>query len=205
MSMINQLGDPSIERRFYVLSRQAGRNATEYVVMDRTTGARAEEPAVFDTGSEAQQRADRLENVVVPVDAVRTETESYHGSMVGFWSDGPATSVPVVHAADRVDPVKAREHAEAYGRTWASMNPTEQAAQSTGDSPPAEPEPGTVVGFTKRFREDGPGYAYVAIRIKGRGWYTTGRPIVEPATWAELLKFVDGADLWVTRDWTRLS
>lgn len=146
MSMINQLGDPSLEKHFYVLSRHAGRNATEYVVMDRTTGARADDPAVFGSGSEAQARADQLN-----------------------------------------------------GHQYGPNNP----AQAADDSPPVEPEPGSVVGFTKRFRPDGPGYAYVAIRIKGRGWFTTGVD-EDPITWAHLLEFADGAQLWVTRDWTRL-
>lgn len=111
--------------------------------------------------------------------------------------------------ADRrgFNPYARGEHGEPLGYVGGtpSMNPTEQAAQSAADSQPAEPEPGTVVGFTKRFREDGPGYAYVAIRIKGRGWFTTGSDVIDPQTWGQILEFADGAQLWVTRDWTRLT
>jgi hypothetical protein len=102
----------------------------------------------------------------------------------GSWGDYP----PVDDGPDEFGPARS------------SLNPTEQAQTS----PPDQPEPGTVVGFTKRFREDGPGYAYVAIHIKGRGWYLTGSD-AGARTWAELVEFADGAQLWVTRDWTRLS
>jgi len=100
----------------------------------------------------------------------------------------------------------APENQRAWGQTVAQatgqLNPTEQA--DTSSSPLAEPEPGTVVGFTKHFREDGPGYAYVAIRVKGKGWFLTGSA-AGATTWDDLLEFADGVQLWVTRDWTRLA
>jgi hypothetical protein len=71
---------------------------------------------------------------------------------------------------------------------------------------PPEPEPGTVVGFTRRFRPDGPGYAYVAIHIAGRGWFSTGHTDrVDPMTWDDLVDFAGGAPLWFTRTWERLT
>jgi len=71
-----------------------------------------------------------------------------------------------------------------------------------GTPRPPEPEPGTVVGFTKQFRPDGTGYAYVAIRVKGRGWFVTDGVQRE---WDEVVEFADGAQLWFTRTWERLA
>jgi hypothetical protein len=62
---------------------------------------------------------------------------------------------------------------------------------------PIEPEPGTVLGFTKRYTEDGPAYSFAAVRVAPRrvSWYLTGRE-TEPVDWVTLLDFIGGPDEW---------
>jgi hypothetical protein len=133
-------------------------------------------------------------------EAVREHVEQLNQreSAVKFGATGATERAQTQAWADR--PVD--DGPDEFGLARSSLNPTEQA--DTSNSPLAEPEPGTVIGFTKHFREDGPGYVYVAIRVKGRGWFLTGSA-AGATTWDDLLEFVDGAQLWVTRDWTRLS
>jgi hypothetical protein len=77
---------------------------------------------------------------------------------------------------------------------------------------PARPEelaPGTVLGFTKRYREDGPGYSFVALRVDRKGWYLSGlKHPGTPMDWDELLDFIGGPDDWarvgVVTAWTPL-
>jgi hypothetical protein len=62
---------------------------------------------------------------------------------------------------------------------------------------PIEPAPGTVLGFTKRYTEDGPAYSFAAIRVapRSKSWYLTGRE-TEPVDWLTLLDFIGGPDEW---------
>lgn len=74
---------------------------------------------------------------------------------------------------------------------------------------PIEPAPGTVLGFTKRFTEDGPVYSYAAVRATAQAlsWYLTSQQ-TDPVDWLELLSFIGGPDEWrtvgVVASWTPL-
>lgn len=62
---------------------------------------------------------------------------------------------------------------------------------------PVEPEPGTVLGFTKRYTEDGHGYSFAALSVARLGWYLTGPNYSgKPLTWDELLDFIGGPTEW---------
>jgi hypothetical protein len=62
---------------------------------------------------------------------------------------------------------------------------------------PIELPPGEVIGFTKRYREDGPAYSFVAIRVAPLGWYLTGPNYAgQPIDWETLLEFIGGPDDW---------
>lgn len=76
---------------------------------------------------------------------------------------------------------------------------------------PAEPEVGTVLGFTKQYSEEGPVYSFAAIHATSdqRGWYLSGpRNAAQPLDWDSLLDFVGGPDDWarvgVCMAWTPL-
>lgn len=74
---------------------------------------------------------------------------------------------------------------------------------------PVEPMPGSVLGFTKQYREDGPGYAFAAVHVDRRGWYLTGPNYAgDPIDWDVLLDFIGGPDEWarvgVVATWTPL-
>lgn len=74
---------------------------------------------------------------------------------------------------------------------------------------PEELPAGTVLGFTKRYTENGTGYSFVAIRAGRLGWYLTGPNYAgEPIRWADLLDFIGGPDEWarvgVVTAWTPL-
>jgi hypothetical protein len=62
---------------------------------------------------------------------------------------------------------------------------------------PIELAPGTVLGFTKRYREDGPGYSFVAIHVDRLGWYLTGPNYAGvPQSWDNLIDFIGGPEEW---------
>lgn len=72
---------------------------------------------------------------------------------------------------------------------------------------PIELPPGTVIGFTKRYTEDGPGYSFAAIHVDRLGWYLTGPKYSgQPVDWETLLDFIGGLDEWahvgVVTGWT---
>lgn len=75
---------------------------------------------------------------------------------------------------------------------------------------PAEPEVGTVIGFTKKFSEDGASYSFAAIHaVKGR-WYPTGPQYGgRPLSWDALLDFIGGPLEWArvgaVGSWDRLE
>lgn len=75
---------------------------------------------------------------------------------------------------------------------------------------PAEPEVGTVIGFTKKFSEDGTSYLFAAIHaVKGR-WYPTGPQYGgRPLSWDALLDFIGGPLEWArvgaVGSWDRLE
>jgi hypothetical protein len=74
---------------------------------------------------------------------------------------------------------------------------------------PIELPPGEVIGFTKRYREDGPAYSFVAIRVAPLGWYLTGPNYAgRPIDWETLLEFIGGPDDWAkvgrVTSWTPL-
>jgi hypothetical protein len=76
---------------------------------------------------------------------------------------------------------------------------------------PAEPVSGMVLGFTKRYTEDGPTYSFAAVRATARtsSWYLTGPNYAgEPMDWPTLLDFIGGLDEWravgVVATWTPL-
>lgn len=54
---------------------------------------------------------------------------------------------------------------------------------------PAEPAPGTVIGWQQQFAPDGPVYTYVAIHIAGRGWFVSDDSEA-PYTWAQLCVYL---------------
>jgi hypothetical protein len=86
-------------------------------------------------------------------------------------------------------PVPASGLATNYGNDW---TPFEQTPAR-----PVELEPGTVLGFTKRYTEDGPGYSFAALSVARRGWYLTGPKYNgNPLTWDELLDFIGGPTEW---------
>lgn len=62
---------------------------------------------------------------------------------------------------------------------------------------PAELEPGTVIGFTKRYSEDGPGYSFAAVHVARMGWYLTGPKYAgRPMAWTDLLDFIGEPSDW---------
>lgn len=62
---------------------------------------------------------------------------------------------------------------------------------------PIEPDSGAVLGFTKRYTEDGQGYSFVAINVGRLGWYLSGPKYAgQPMTWDDLLDFIGGPDEW---------
>jgi hypothetical protein len=64
---------------------------------------------------------------------------------------------------------------------------------------PEEPAAGSVIGFVKRYREDGPGYSFAAVHVHRLGWYLTGPKYAgEPVEWLDLLNFIGGWDEWKT-------
>lgn len=74
---------------------------------------------------------------------------------------------------------------------------------------PVEPAPGTVLGFTKRYHEDGPAYSFAAIHVARLGWYLTGPKYAgHPMQWDTLLDFIgepaDWARVGVVTGWTPL-
>lgn len=74
---------------------------------------------------------------------------------------------------------------------------------------PIEPAPGTVLGFTKRYHEDGPAYSFAAIHVARLGWYLTGPKYAgHPVQWDTLLDFIgepaDWARVGVVTGWTPL-
>lgn len=75
---------------------------------------------------------------------------------------------------------------------------------------PAEPEPGTVIGFAKAYREDGPLYSFAAVRVDRLGWYLTGPQYSgQPMKWDALLDFIGGPAEWfrvgVVTEWSPLG
>jgi len=59
---------------------------------------------------------------------------------------------------------------------------------------PAEPASDTI-RFTKRFRDNGKSYNYVARRGFGGGlWFVSGRVNMGQKTWDELLDFIESDD-----------
>lgn len=77
---------------------------------------------------------------------------------------------------------------------------------------PAEPEQGTVLGFTKHYSEDGAGYSFAAVRATNRhaGWFLSGpKHTAQPITWDALLDFVGGPTEWarigVVVEWATLE
>lgn len=92
----------------------------------------------------------------------------------------------------------------------APMNPF--SPFPTPVSRPAQPEVGTVIGFTKVFREGGQVYSFAAIRATDRnaGWYLTGPQYSGNAyTWDALLDFIGGPAEWfrigAVESWTPLG
>jgi hypothetical protein len=62
---------------------------------------------------------------------------------------------------------------------------------------PAEPMPTSVIGFTKRYREAGPAYSFVAVHVGRLGWYLTGPNYAgTPMVWDDLLNFIGGPEEW---------
>lgn len=74
---------------------------------------------------------------------------------------------------------------------------------------PPEYVPGTVLGFTKQYSEDGPAYSFAAVHVRWLGWYLTGPQYAgEPMRWDDLLDFIGGPEEWrtvgVVAKWTPL-
>lgn len=64
---------------------------------------------------------------------------------------------------------------------------------------PGELPPGTVLGFAKRYTEDGPAYSFAALHVDRRGWYVTGPKYSgQPMDWDVLLDFIGGPAEWAT-------
>jgi hypothetical protein len=94
--------------------------------------------------------------------------------------------------------------------TWASAFPAAPFTPFEQPTPlPIELPPGEVIGFTKRYREDGPTYSFVAIHVARMGWYLTGPNYAgDPVDWVTLLDFIGGPDEWakvgVVTSWSPL-
>lgn len=77
---------------------------------------------------------------------------------------------------------------------------------------PAEPmgEAGDTIRFTKKFRDDGRSYSYVARRGVHGTWFVSGRVNTGNKTWDELLDFIEVDDpnalatVEVSTRWKRL-
>ncbi len=74
---------------------------------------------------------------------------------------------------------------------------------------PVEMPPGTVIGFSKQYTEDGAKYAFVAVHVGRKGWYLTGPNYAgQPMDWDALLDFIGGPDEWAAAmfvsEWSRL-
>jgi hypothetical protein len=114
-------------------------------------------------------------------------------------ADEPYDNPHVPETFAPVPPRLGQTTAQATGQERLSMNspaagwmPFEQPAAR-----PVELEPGTVLGFTKRYTEDGHGYSFAALSVARLGWYLTGPNYSgKPLTWDELLDFIGGPTEW---------
>ena len=66
-----------------------------------------------------------------------------------------------------------------------------------------EPAPGSVITWRLRFAPYGPEYHYVALRVAGRGWYTTSQKITRPLMWSELAALIGDEAAFVAVGWAR--
>lgn len=139
----------------------------------------------------------------LPADALR-EAAGLRAQLQAFdnYATNPAPQESSEQAFDNyVTNPAPQESSDAYGL---SFFPFEQTPDL-----PAEPEPGTVIGFTKRYAEDGPGYSFAGIHVARLGWYLTGPNYAgHPVTWETLLDFIGGPAEWaavgVVTGWTPL-
>lgn len=68
-----------------------------------------------------------------------------------------------------------------------------------------EPPPGSVITWWMRYTPDGPEYQYVALRVAGRGWFTTSTKFGRALMWSEIQTLVGASRCEIASTWLPLS